>query len=213
MMEPTDRKRAARAMAMELRGSIAEELREERSRAACEGAKQWLGQAWPGCSSMMLYMPFRSELDVRPLIEWGWRSGIAVIVPRCLPEQRFMELYRIHSWNDVHAGAYGIMEPDPSRVPRCGEQFMPDVVFVPGLAFDRQGGRLGYGGGYYDRFYDRLHGLSMKLERSMPLWIGCGYEAQLVAEVPMEEHDARLGAIMTEQGISLTGNARTNPQA
>lgn len=203
-IEPIMGKRAARTAAKELRDRLPKERLEEWSIMACEQAAQWLEREYSDCRSMLLYVPFRSELNLRPLMEWGWRRGIAVIVPRCLPEQRLMALYRIHGWDELASGAYGIMEPDPSIAAYCGDAYVPDIVFVPGLAFDRHGGRLGYGGGYYDRFYDRLRDISLREDRMMPLWIGCGFEQQLVAEVPMEGHDARVGAILTEQGMRMT---------
>lgn len=207
-IDPVIIKKASRAAAKELRDRLPREQLEEWSGMACERAAQWIQGEFPKCRSMMLYVPFRSELNLRPLMDWGWRCGIAVIVPRSLPEQRRLALYRIDGWDALIPGAYGIMEPDPSAAAYCGELFIPDIVFVPGLAFDLQGGRLGYGGGYYDRFHERLRGLSMQEGRRMPLWIGCGFERQLVAEVPMEEHDARVGAVLTERGIRMTGGNR-----
>ena len=82
--------------------------------------------------------------------------------------------------DELVPGAYGILEPDPNKAKRCDASFIPDVVIVPGLAFDLQGGRLGYGGGYYDRFNERLHQLAAYEDKQVPLWIGAGYESQLL---------------------------------
>ncbi|MNI15577.1 5-formyltetrahydrofolate cyclo-ligase family protein [compost metagenome] len=77
---------------------------------------------------------------------------------------------------------------------------VPDVVFVPGLAFDRQGGRLGYGKGYYDRLqasWKQDSGFALK----PPVWIGLAFSQQLVPEVPMDGHDAYMDMLITEEGI------------
>lgn len=152
--------------------------------------------------SVMAYVPFRSELDTTLLIEWCWRRGLTVIVPRCTRSDRSMELYAIKAWDELMPGAYGIREPDPSAAERCKPGFVPDIVFVPGIAFDRHGGRLGYGGGYYDRFRDRLSMLTRASGSAMPAWIGLGFETQLLAAVPMDVHDAFVDGIITEQGYA-----------
>lgn len=68
-----------------------------------------------------------------------------------------------------------------------------DAVIVPGVAFDHSGGRLGYGGGYYDRFLPKLRPDTVK--------IGVAYELQLIKQIPVEEHDVHLDRIVTETGI------------
>ena len=72
---------------------------------------------------------------------------------------------------------------------------MPDIVFTPALAFDRRGGRLGQGGGYYDRTIAALRAVRPVLV------IGLAYAAQELPEIPMDEHDQRLDAILTETGF------------
>ena len=83
--------------------------------------------------------------------------------------------------------AYGIAEPLASA-----EEVMPSVVLVPLLAFDAEGHRLGYGGGYYDRTFELLPGMRL---------IGVAYSGQEVVMVPREEHDHPLDLVVTEKGI------------
>lgn len=181
------------------RDELSEEERAERSQQACGYASELMKRL--ESKSMMIYVPFRSELDSRPLIEWAWEQGVHVIIPRSTPEHRSMELYELHGWNELVPGAYGIWEPDPSR----SQKWMkgnPDIIWVPGLAFDRKGGRLGYGGGYYDRLSDRLakeEQNNVHLPRE-PLWMGIAYEVQVVEHVPMEDHDRVLDGLVTERG-------------
>ncbi|CAM4418831.1 5-formyltetrahydrofolate cyclo-ligase [Paenibacillus tarimensis] len=178
------------------RDSLAPAVRQRRSEEACARAADWLSAARAG--SVMLYIGFRSELDTRPLITSCWARGIEVIVPRSIPADRSMELFRLRSWEELAAGAYGILEPDPAIAAPWAEGRLPDIVITPGLAFDRSGGRLGYGGGYYDRLRARLDESEYS---GTTLWVGLCYDIQLVSEVPMEDHDARLHGLITETGF------------
>lgn len=198
-----DMKKAERARLAGLRSGIPAEQREAWSVAACGHAARWLEDQ--GVDRFMAYVAFRSELNTLPLLTWGFDNGKTVIVPRCIPVDRSMELYAISGLDMLTPGAYGILEPDPAVASRVelGEQ-LPEAVFVPGLAFDRAGGRLGYGGGYYDRFRERIAAASALLDRAAPPWIGLGFAMQLAESVPMEEHDARMDAIVTERGSIMT---------
>ncbi|RIX50847.1 5-formyltetrahydrofolate cyclo-ligase [Paenibacillus nanensis] len=180
------------------REAIAEELRRKRSEAACNRLIEWAEAS--GMKSVMAYASFRSELSLDPFIEWCWENGIELILPRCIPEARTMTLYRLESWSQLTAGAYGIREPDPARIAALPADYLPDAVVVPGLAFDRQGGRMGYGAGYYDRFAEHAIRLA-ESRRQKLLWIGAGFEAQLVERVPLEAHDLRLDGVVTEQAF------------
>jgi len=181
------------------RNSISALQREQWSMAACMNAQALLESR--SKAAFMVYVPFRSELDLTKLIEWGWQSGREVIVPRCIAADRSMTLHYLRSWDQLASGAYGIMEPNPLVTPAIEKGFVPDIVFVPGLAFDRKGGRLGYGGGYYDRF--AASQLELAGEAARTLWIGTAFEAQLVDEVPLEEHDLPMHGIITELDVYL----------
>ncbi|OAB46244.1 5-formyltetrahydrofolate cyclo-ligase [Paenibacillus glacialis] len=150
-------------------------------------------------SNFLVYISFRSELNTRPLIEWGWSKGLQVLVPRCNPKDYSMDIYSLRDWDELSSGSYGIEEPNPLRTSAFGHQCVPDVIIVPGLAFDRMGGRLGYGRGYYDRLYERLQ--PYVDHRRAPILIGLGYEMQVVNKVPMGRHDAMLDILVTEKAI------------
>lgn len=183
------------------RNSLSTEERKLKSEAACEKAKVLLDNL--SIKTFMVYIPFRSELDLSALIEWGWQTSRDVIVPRCVYDDRSMTLHLLRSWDELIPGTYGIMEPNPLLTPTINIELVPEIVFVPGLAFDKNGGRLGYGAGYYDRFATTL------LERSdtdpslRTLWIGTAFEEQVIDKVPMEDHDLPLDGILTEQGVYM----------
>ncbi|QAY66879.1 5-formyltetrahydrofolate cyclo-ligase [Paenibacillus protaetiae] len=196
-MDNTIIKNELRKRFTEKRNALSAYERTLRSEAACRQAAVWLQSV--GASSVMAYVPFRTELDTKPLIQWCWETKVQVIVPRSNPEDRSMELYELTGWDGLELGAYGIMEPSPDTNKAVRE--WPDVIFVPGLAFDRDGGRLGYGGGYYDRLAVRT---DLSSPRGSTCWIGLGYQLQLSQEaLPMEAHDKRIGGVATEEGIKL----------
>jgi 5-formyltetrahydrofolate cyclo-ligase len=195
-------KRLLRDRLLRIRDSAEAEMRREASAAACGYAAEWLLQE--ECRSFAAYVPFRSELDTSPLIEWAWRTGIDVLVPRANRADRSMTTHLLASWDELAPGAYGIMEPDPALAPALPEHFVPDAVFVPGSGFDRKGGRLGYGGGYYDRYRARLQSV-LPSGREAPFWIGIGFGFQLIPDIPMEPHDARVQGLITEDGIQWFG--------
>ncbi|MCR2803434.1 5-formyltetrahydrofolate cyclo-ligase [Paenibacillus soyae] len=168
------------------------------SEAACEKLSEWVEDR--ECRSVMVYSSFRSELDLRAFIERCWSRRVGVIVPRSIPSDYSMKLYAFAGWDELIPGAYGIMEPDPARMAELPAEAVPDIVVVPGLAFDREGGRMGYGAGYYDRYAEQANRQAAELGKKI-LWIGAGFEAQLVERVPLEEHDLRLDGVVTEKAL------------
>jgi len=178
------------------RNKLPVEQRKLWSEAACAKAMDFIESHSAG--AFMVYVSFRSELDLSSLIEWGWRTGREVIAPRCIAVDRSMELYTLRSWDDLIPGAYGIMEPNPNKAEPFKDNSELGVVFVPGLAFDLQGGRLGYGGGYYDRFAE-----SSQNNVSKPFWLGIAFEEQLLDEVPLEMHDLKMDGLITEKNMYL----------
>lgn len=191
-----DEKARFRSAMKQMRNMLSLEQRIRGSASACRHASEWIGLQ--GIRSLLVYVPFRSELDTKPLIEWAWQQGIDVYVPRCMVEDHSMTLHRLQDWNELKTGAYGISEPDPMRVQAASDEFIPEAVFVPGLAFDKDGGRLGYGAGYYDRLHARLAAAG---KSQSAVWAGIGFAAQVVDEVPMEPSDARLQVLITENGV------------
>ena len=141
------------------------------------------------------YRRIRSELDPTPLmlalLDAGWRLCVPVIEGKGLP-------LRFREWSP---GAR--MQPGPfgAQVPAEGDWLEPGLLIVPLLAFDAAGRRLGYGGGFYDRTLARLR--AVRPVRA----IGLGYAAQQLDEVPADETDALLGAIVTEAGVIRPGRA------
>jgi 5-formyltetrahydrofolate cyclo-ligase len=131
------------------------------------------------------FWPMRGEIDPRPLLEALHARGHAVVLPETPPLGRPLLFRRWWPGMEMLAGRFGTYAP-------TGEACDPDVLFIPLLAFDRAGRRLGYGGGYYDRTLARLPGA---------VAIGCAFAAQELDEVPAADYDARLHAVVTERGV------------
>jgi 5,10-methenyltetrahydrofolate synthetase len=137
------------------------------------------------------FASFGSELDTRPFLDEVMASGRALVLPRVDREGRRLVLYRVASLEtDLRPGTWGIPEPDPAH---CGLAAPADIDFilVPGVAFDPDGGRLGYGAGYYDR-------LLAAWASPLPPLVAAAFELQIVPAVPVLAGDHRVDRVVTE---------------
>lgn len=142
-------------------------------------------------NTLFAYMPFRQEVNIKPVLEVSWRQGKTVFLPKVDRDAKTMALHRVASFDDLSPGAHGILEPLTDRA-RLGDLALLDVCLVPGVVFDRVGYRIGYGGGYYDRFLPQL--------TDRTVCMGVGFSLQVTDPLPVEEHDTRLDGLVTEQG-------------
>ena len=144
-----------------------------------------------------LFAPLPSEPDIHLLIEEAWAQGKRVVLPLMIKHGVSPQLdwHEITSWDDVVVpGPFGLSEPDPLRCPRVPLAEL-DCVFVPGVAFDYEGFRLGRGGGFYDNF--------LSLVPSTLPCVGLFFSIQKVPVVPREPHDQALRSVVTEDGFVL----------
>jgi 5-formyltetrahydrofolate cyclo-ligase len=133
-----------------------------------------------------LYAAFDGELPTRALFDALGSLAVARVFPRIEGER--IAWVRVSAWDALVPGAFGILEPTgPSEALDAG-----DVVFAPGIAFDRSGRRLGRGGGHYDRAFPP--------GAPAPWLVGVGYSFQWVAELPHDSRDRGVDAIVTEHG-------------
>ena len=139
-----------------------------------------------------------AEVDTRELIQRAWEAGKTVCLPRVVPGTREMRWYAVESLDRLVRSSFGVEEPpdDPSREVRPAD-FARPVALVPGLAFDREGFRLGYGGGFYDTFLPNFPGTSIGLIRA----------CQLVERLAVRDvHDAPVNIVALEQGSAYVAN-------
>jgi 5-formyltetrahydrofolate cyclo-ligase len=136
------------------------------------------------------YWPVRDEADPRALMQILSARGSKLALPRIDAKDAALSFREWREGDALVDNHHGIAEPRADA-----ETVTPDVVFVPLLAFDARGHRLGYGGGYYDRTLDALRA------KGKILAIGVAYAGQEVAEILSEQHDHALDAVITETGL------------
>jgi 5-formyltetrahydrofolate cyclo-ligase len=150
-----------------------------------------------GADKVALFAPLPSEPDIGLLIEEAWANGKQVALPRVKTEEKkpVLEWFIVSAWNELmEAGPFGLREPNAGLCQQMPAKDI-DCAFIPGLAFDEEGFRLGRGGGYYDYF---LAGAPQRLP-----CIGLMFSRQEVARVPREPHDARLRTVLTEERLRM----------
>lgn len=142
--------------------------------------------------TILAFAPLSSEPMIDQVLD-AWRAeGRTVLLPRTLDTPGAMDLVELKSMMcDVPIGAFGIRTP--VGPPHEGAPI--EAILVPGVAFDRLGGRLGFGGGYYDR---------LLAEDRSAVTLGVGFECQLEATLPHEPHDQGVHFIVTEKGLLET---------
>lgn len=155
--------------------------------------------SYRAADTVLLTLPFRSEWDTWALVRSALQAGKVVVLPRVEPTTRMLVLHRITDPTAKIAPGYrGIPEPAP-ECPRMDAASI-DWVLVPGVAFDREGGRLGYGGGFYDRLLPLLRGGIAR--------VGGGYALQLVDTVPSAPHDMTVDTVVTDAQTLVTAPGR-----
>ncbi len=135
-----------------------------------------------------LYSPCRNEVHTETLFRRARDAAKAVAYPRI--RQRMLEFVWVEDPAAMQPGAFGILEPATGEIADVHDL---DFLVIPGVAFGRQGYRLGYGKGYYDRV---LHGLDARAAL-----VGLCYEFQLIEGVPVEAHDVHMDLVVTENHI------------
>jgi 5-formyltetrahydrofolate cyclo-ligase len=149
-------------------------------------ARHLLAHAPPPAGAIVAgFWPLDGEIDIRRLLTGLHAAGHAVVLPETPPRGHPLIFRRWSPGAPMRPGRFGTSVPD-------GDILTPDWLLVPLVAFDRQGRRLGYGGGYYDRTLPLLPGAPR---------IGCAFAAQELDEVPSGPYDIRLDAVATERGV------------
>lgn len=150
--------------------------------------------AYRESETVLLYLSTPEEIDTLALMEQALADGKQVAVPYCVPGTRLMEFYPIQSLGNLVPGAYGILEPDPAAAPKL-TAFTGSICLVPGLAYDSRGYRLGYGGGYYDRFLSGPFG-------GQPT-VGVCYGVCTVGRLDIGSFDVPCRYLVTETGAKV----------
>ncbi len=152
--------------------------------------------------SVFTYVHHRNEVRTIEIIDFLLDLGITVFVPKINRCSKTISPIEIENINALQPGAYGILEPiNIEKGTKTNNTQQIDIILTPGIVFDKNGGRIGYGGGYYDRFFKNVSDKSIK--------IGVAYSFQLKDIIPQEIHDIRLDIIITEKGIFTCNRKNT----
>ncbi|HBN57296.1 MAG TPA: hypothetical protein DD414_11015, partial [Lachnospiraceae bacterium] len=146
--------------------------------------------AYQEAKILLAYVDAKREVETRLLMQQAWRDHKKVAAPR-VDGDGIMHYYYVDTLDDLESGSFGIMEPKES-CPLCETE--EGLLLMPGVAFDEHCHRVGYGGGYYDRYLEKHPGL---------IHIALAFEFQVFPEVPFEEHDILPECIITEDRILL----------
>lgn len=187
-------------MSLPTKAEIRQQIQEARKalparkeRSAAIWSQLTASEAYQTAAYRLFYVSARSEVETHQAVAIALTEPKQVAVPFCAGE--VLQLFRLASWDDLTRGAFNILEPQlelrtPERIVQPCEI---DLAFIPGVAFDRRGNRLGYGRGYYDRLLKELPAGTMR--------VGLAFDCQVVDVLPAEEHDERVDWIVTETGI------------
>lgn len=150
--------------------------------------------AWASARTVHSYVDsLPGEIGTRSLLQAAWDAGKQVIVPYLDAPRAPMKHARLTSFDALVAGPWGLLQPEPADF--VDEPPTADVVLVPGLRFDRDGYRIGQGGGYYDRLLRDIDGAT---------FLGLTYDDCLVDRIPRQPHDIAVHAIITPRGVTAT---------
>lgn len=138
--------------------------------------------------SVFAFISKNIEVDTAALINDAFKKGKRVAVPLCDPETTTMEFYYINSFDDLKSGFYGLLEPDADKCEKAGTS---DLMIVPGIVFDRNGYRLGFGKGYYDRYISGYKGVTA----------GICYSACIEDKLPLGHYDKPINLVITDKYI------------
>ncbi len=153
--------------------------------------------AYRNAPLLLAYVTYREELDTTPLIERAWSDGKRVAVPVC--KKGTLRFYEIESLEGMHSGSRGVLEPDPALcTPVAEEDFEDSVCLVPGLVFDAQGYRIGYGAGYYDNFLATYPGLKVGLVRALRI---------SGSPLPHDDHDVPMDVLVIDGSVWVCDRA------
>lgn len=198
------------------RRSLSEEQRSQKS--AQIAAELMSGEVWKRADNVLVYVSYGAEVSTFELIDRALFSGKKVFCPKV--EDGGMEFYRIFSREDLKSGFRGILEPDGRTeafggikanercVPvalRCGdgctvtENRQKTLLIAPGTVFDREGKRIGYGGGYYDRY------LGVFSDTDRPYCVGLCFSCQLVDRIWPEKHDIKMDRVIFDKTPGFDG--------
>lgn len=187
------RKNELRAVYKRLRVNCPKDVKEELDKKL---TMQFLSlDEYKKCKTLFAFVSTPIEVDTSKIIETALKDGKRLAVPKCRDKTGLMDFYYISSTDCLKKGAFSIMEPDETLCEKV-TGFSDGLCLVPGLCFDCQGYRLGFGKGYYDRFLEKFGGIS----------VGICYSRCIEKELPKGIFDKNTDILVTDKFINYTRN-------
>ncbi|WP_246945908.1 5-formyltetrahydrofolate cyclo-ligase [Bacillus pinisoli] len=161
---------------------------------ACKRIENRLYQTdeWKKSKIIGLTISRGREVETRRIIEHAWAEGKQIAVPKCLSSKKQMDFYLLTSFEQLETVYFGLQEPIIQQTVYISPEGI-DLLIVPGICYTEKGYRIGYGGGYYDRYLPHYHHVTISLL----------LECQLVLEIPICSHDLPVQQLITEERTIL----------
>lgn len=147
---------------------------------------------YKSANKIFIYVSYGSEIDTKKIINKSLDEGKRIFIPRTEYKAKLMDAVEIRSLYDLKEEKHGILEPSIDKEAIDPNEL--DLIVVPGVAFDKSGGRMGYGGGYYDRYFKKIsYENSVKIKK-----VALAYCLQILEKVPMDKFDVPIDYILSE---------------
>ena len=193
-------KQGIRQSIIAARQKMAVELRSEFSAAITQRVLDL--PAYERAKIVLGYMSFGAEFSTSVWLQQALQDGKQVLLPKVNSSSKQLELYRVGDLrHDVAPGAWEIPEPLPERCVRLDALEQVDFILLPGVAFARDGSRLGYGGGFYDKLLERINPKIDDPLAVQPALVAAAFSMQLLQEIPQEATDRKVGWLLTENEV------------
>nr|WP_263325724.1 5-formyltetrahydrofolate cyclo-ligase [Neobacillus sp. Marseille-Q6967] len=147
-------------------------------------------QEWKSANVIGITISRPPEVDTYQIIRKAWESGKKVVVPKCYPKDRQLSFRTLTEFSQLETVYYGLYEPKLDKTTEIHIAEI-DLLIVPGLAYTKEGYRLGFGGGYYDRFLSHFQGQTLSL----------AFGSQIVEKLPTEDYDIPVSKIITNTEV------------
>ena len=163
--------------------------------------------AYRQAKTVLGYMSFGAEFATKAWVQQALQDGKQVLLPKVNSSTRQLELYRVSDLqHDLAPGTWDIPEPLADRCVKVDALEQVDFILLPGVAFARDGARLGYGGGFYDKLLDRI-----EQSGGHPALVAAAFSMQLIKEIPQEVTDRKVEWLLTESEVIHCSAERIQP--
>ena len=184
-----DVKRKLRNQYKQYRLALSADVKADYDKKICEALMQLVSFKYS--DTILMYAPLEGEIDVMPIAERALELGKRVAFPLCVEEPRNLDFKYVSSLDELKSGSYSIAEPTEDM--ESVTDLSRSICIIPGIVFDKEGYRVGYGKGYYDRFLAVYDGTKF----------GLAYSECILDSVPRGRFDRHVDILISEKGVKL----------